>query len=557
MSSTMVNDRQQQLEEVYQQVFASDKNGIPNPAAAVFLEAAGLTEDDSPVHSSAQKPADLTDDELLGKAMAAKNGAKFQALWRGDISGYPSQSEADLALANDLSFWFGPDPDRIDRLFRKSGLYRAKWDEPRKDSTYGLETIAKALAGRTKFYGPDKNTANQPVPNSTNTASTPALKSVSCGRLTLHPENPHRSPSGRLSVSVNVLDQSGATVDCITLSNSANCRKEVAKHLESLGAGIDPQPALGRILADADSTLKRNMVTADRRETIAEIIAREVPKRFPLSFKTTRGAWSERLRTEITIVDFAKYTPPWLTDLCMQASDCPIYANGRVNRYSLFKLLSAEMSGLWHHLLDGLKTEADANTGPASAAAERFKRVLVEVLCDPTNFEVVKTALGTGGEVHAARTSLIERIRDQAEPYLSKKTALQKREYWRRVQKAFDVWWRPARIRGKIVIFIGLRHRVGFQMKKCLPGVVNQDTFQKQCSNSGLSLKLKKINDRLQDGTRLVVLSRKFVKELMAQPKQREPKKTQAKPPSAPPAGPPSAPPPTPRPVPPPTPQSP
>jgi hypothetical protein len=41
----------------------------------------------------------LTDDALLALARNAPNGAKFKALWEGSTDGYPSESEADLALA--------------------------------------------------------------------------------------------------------------------------------------------------------------------------------------------------------------------------------------------------------------------------------------------------------------------------------------------------------------------------------------------------------------------------------------------------------------------------
>ncbi len=90
------------------------------------------------------------DRDLLDKASAASNGASFDALWRGDLSGYGSASEADLALCNHLAFWTGGDPARIDSLFRQSGLMRDKWD--RED--YRDRTIAKALEGRTEFYTP-------------------------------------------------------------------------------------------------------------------------------------------------------------------------------------------------------------------------------------------------------------------------------------------------------------------------------------------------------------------------------------------------------------------
>ena len=90
---------------------------------------------------------DPDDARLLERAHAARKGWKFAALWKGDVSAYPSQSEADLALCNLLAFWTGGDAARIDRLFRQSGLMRAKWDERRGGQTYGERTIATAIAG--------------------------------------------------------------------------------------------------------------------------------------------------------------------------------------------------------------------------------------------------------------------------------------------------------------------------------------------------------------------------------------------------------------------------
>jgi primase-polymerase (primpol)-like protein len=96
----------------------------------------------------------LTDDEIIRRAKGAQNGDKFVRLWDGNINGYKSDSEADLALCGMLAFWTGPDLKRIDGLFRKSGLMRPKWDERRGESTYGARTIAKALEGRTEFHTP-------------------------------------------------------------------------------------------------------------------------------------------------------------------------------------------------------------------------------------------------------------------------------------------------------------------------------------------------------------------------------------------------------------------
>jgi putative DNA primase/helicase len=92
----------------------------------------------------------IEDDEILVKACAARNGEKFQRLWKGDTTDYASngnagQSEADLGLCALIAFWTRV-PEQIDRLFRRSDLMRPKWDETRGDETYGAMTIRKALA---------------------------------------------------------------------------------------------------------------------------------------------------------------------------------------------------------------------------------------------------------------------------------------------------------------------------------------------------------------------------------------------------------------------------
>jgi putative DNA primase/helicase len=83
----------------------------------------------------------VSDRGLLERAFAASNGAAFERLYQGDMSGYGSQSEADLALCAHLAYWTGGDPDRIDSLFRSSGLMRDKWER----ADYRQRTIGKAL----------------------------------------------------------------------------------------------------------------------------------------------------------------------------------------------------------------------------------------------------------------------------------------------------------------------------------------------------------------------------------------------------------------------------
>jgi hypothetical protein len=87
----------------------------------------------------------LNDEDVMRRALAAGNGAKFARLWAGDTSDYDGDdSRADLALCSIFAFWT-QDPNQIDRLIRRSGLMRSKWDERRGEGTYGSQTIAKAL----------------------------------------------------------------------------------------------------------------------------------------------------------------------------------------------------------------------------------------------------------------------------------------------------------------------------------------------------------------------------------------------------------------------------
>lgn len=97
---------------------------------------------------------DPPDDELIEAAMHAGNSDKFERLWRGDTSGYPSHSEADQALCNLLAFWTGGDPQRVERLFSQSALAREKW---RQRADYRNRTIKRAIQDCSAFYDPSES----------------------------------------------------------------------------------------------------------------------------------------------------------------------------------------------------------------------------------------------------------------------------------------------------------------------------------------------------------------------------------------------------------------
>jgi primase-polymerase (primpol)-like protein len=86
-----------------------------------------------------------SDDAILARARAARNADKFIRLFdQGETAAFDhDESRADLALIALLAFWT-QDPEQLDRLFRRSGLYRDKWE--RRD--YRERTIATALKDR-------------------------------------------------------------------------------------------------------------------------------------------------------------------------------------------------------------------------------------------------------------------------------------------------------------------------------------------------------------------------------------------------------------------------
>jgi primase-polymerase (primpol)-like protein len=147
--------------------FGRDPPAVDDPALEAALH--GLSPDEIPdpvprtIDEVRGPGVDLPDSELLKRAMGSKSGDTIQrlldgdsSLWSGRDSRYPSQSEADMGLCFFLGFWTGGDPDRMDRLFRDSGLCREKWDRRHyaNGAKYGEVTIARALLKIDDYYDP-------------------------------------------------------------------------------------------------------------------------------------------------------------------------------------------------------------------------------------------------------------------------------------------------------------------------------------------------------------------------------------------------------------------
>ena len=103
------------------------------------------------VSARVERPLAKSEQTVIDAMLRSKKGGEIRALLDGDWIGYQSQSEGDLALCNYLAFFSGKDAGMMDSIFRKSGLYRPKWDERHGDHTYGDRTIMKAVSGKKSF----------------------------------------------------------------------------------------------------------------------------------------------------------------------------------------------------------------------------------------------------------------------------------------------------------------------------------------------------------------------------------------------------------------------
>lgn len=98
---------------------------------------------------------DLDVSKILELAIKSKQGQAFSTLYNGFWEGlYPSQSEADLAFANMLAFWTARDKQKMDTIFRNSGLMRTKWDSRRGERTYGNYVLDAAIRDCREVFTP-------------------------------------------------------------------------------------------------------------------------------------------------------------------------------------------------------------------------------------------------------------------------------------------------------------------------------------------------------------------------------------------------------------------
>lgn len=99
---------------------------------------------------------DLSVTDIIKRAEASpKVGKRFTMFMKGGWDQfYTSQSEADMAFANDLAFWCGRNFHKMDVIFRNSSLMRDKYDEKHGATTYGVSLLNKAINETANIYDP-------------------------------------------------------------------------------------------------------------------------------------------------------------------------------------------------------------------------------------------------------------------------------------------------------------------------------------------------------------------------------------------------------------------
>lgn len=152
-----------------------------------------------PTTTEAHPHQELTDKDIVARATRERD-TKLGRLWAGlwEQYGYSSRSEADMALCRLLARMAGRSKDRVDRLFRISGLMRDKWDKVHygDGKTYGQETIEEVLRTPDRYYQkqtPEGGRLPRGTSLTRNTQDNPDLKHMAdtekCPRTDALPNN--------------------------------------------------------------------------------------------------------------------------------------------------------------------------------------------------------------------------------------------------------------------------------------------------------------------------------------------------------------------------------
>lgn len=168
-----IPERQTELEAFYREHLGGNQHGGAATIAAPRITA-GLP----------------TDDQVIEKLLHETSG-KGRALFGGDTSSYESHSSADQAFMNKLYF-YTQDEGQIDAIFRRSGLYREKWnrhDYRRRTYMKAANTIVDTYEWeRVKITVGTTNSPNPPNPTNPANPANPANPTVKSAAKLLETE---------------------------------------------------------------------------------------------------------------------------------------------------------------------------------------------------------------------------------------------------------------------------------------------------------------------------------------------------------------------------------
>jgi putative DNA primase/helicase len=151
--------------------------------------AAGAQKAALPMPTGRGTNADMSVDAILRRMFDSKHGQKLQDLYNGSWERYGigdgSQSSADQAFCNTLAFWCRCDAALMDAIFRRSGLYRQKWDKRRGAKTYGQITIDRAIKDCRDIWEPQERVQRPapavPLPPQNTSNEVPAIENATVG----------------------------------------------------------------------------------------------------------------------------------------------------------------------------------------------------------------------------------------------------------------------------------------------------------------------------------------------------------------------------------------
>jgi hypothetical protein len=342
---------------------------------------------------------------------------------------------------------------------------------------------------------------------------------VRLGPLTLRLAHARRTGSGRLHITV-AITEGGKPRDELDISNTESARQKAAARLrQMLGADAEARERVDAAIAELIVAGSKDAATAPDKGVppVLEVVRQLVPDLLDVRFRTERGGlWSERERREITRAEFITGYGTRLLEAVAKLS--PVQPPGGI--LDFVQPVRCALEIVWTDLRTHKPEEVDANLGKDSAAAAAFWETVSWAWRKPKTFEKAKTV---DAEV-AALSSLIQRVKTAAVPYLGAKVLPNKREKWREAKPAFPAWWRPVIAEdGQPAIRLAMRWDLPRHMDVALPGVHDQLAFSTLGERYGVFDQNPPVSEVAEGGTkRVAVLTRERTDELLAAPDEHE-----------------------------------